>query len=254
MRAFIGHPEVLFIVLLGVFIAAVAFGALVLRRAAPLPDDDRENFNVVQTATFTLLALVIGFSLSMAVNRYDQRKNLEEEEANAIGTEYARSNLVDASVSAPMKDALVRYTRLRLEDYQTRNAQELTRIGRDTATLQSGLWGLATQAAKDKPTPIGAVVVTGMNDVLNSEDYSEAARINHIPLGVWFLLILIGLFACVVQGYGAKGKVRKGLLVTILPLTISLSLALIADIDSPRGGIIRVQPQNLTRLLQSLQK
>jgi hypothetical protein len=62
----------------------------------------------VQTATFTLLALVIGFSLSMAVSRYDQRKNLEEEEANAIGTEYARSNLADASVNAQLKAALVR--------------------------------------------------------------------------------------------------------------------------------------------------
>jgi hypothetical protein len=93
-----------------------------------------------------------------------------------------------------------------------------------------------------------------MNDVLNSQDYAEAARINHILIEVWFLMILIALFGCVVQGYGVKGKVRKGLLVTILPVTISLSLALIADIDSPRAGVIRVQPQNLARLLQSLQK
>ncbi|HEY2487031.1 MAG TPA: hypothetical protein VGI36_17945 [Candidatus Binataceae bacterium] len=254
MEAFVSDPAVLFIVLLVLFSAAVAFGAVILRRVVPLPDDERDNFNVVQTATFTLLALVIGFSLSMAVSRYDQRKNLEEEEANAIGTEYARSNLADASAKAQIKAALVRYTRLRLEDYQTRKSQELARIGRDTAALQSELWELATQVPRDKPTPIGAIIVTGMNDVLNSQDYTEAARINHIPIEVWFLMILIALFGCVVQGYGVKGKVRKGLLVTILPVTISLSLALIADIDSPRAGVIRVQPQNLARLLQSLQK
>jgi hypothetical protein len=254
MMAFVSDPAVLFIVLLVLFIAGLVFGELVLRRLAPLPDDARDSFTVVQTAIFTLLALVIGFSLSMAVSRYDQRKNLEEEEANAIGTEYARSDLADASVKAQIKGALVRYTRLRLEDYQARKSLEVTRIARDTAAIQSELWELATEVAKDKPTPIGATIVTGMNDVLNSEDYSEAARINHIPSGVWFLLILIALFGCVAQGYGAKGKVRKDLIVIILPVTLALSLALIADIDSPRAGIIRVQPQNLTRLLQALGK
>jgi len=64
-------------------------------------------------------------------------------------------------------------------------------------------------------------------------------------------MIVIAMLACVVQGYGAKGRIRRGLLVVFLPVTVALSLALIADIDSPRGGIIHVQPQNLTRLLRS---
>jgi hypothetical protein len=253
MASFIDHPAVLFIVLLALFIAAVAFGAFVLRRIVVLPDEERDDYNVVQTATLTLLALLIGFSLSLAVNRYDQRKNLEENEANAIGTEYARADLADAPISAQIKSELVRYTRLRLDHFLTRDSEQITRIERDTSALQSELWKLATLVAKDKPTPIGATVVTGMNDVLNSQDYSEAALINRIPKGAWALMILIGVFGCVVQGYGAKGKLRRGLLITILPVTVALSLALISDIDSPRGGIIHVQPQNLSRLLQSLQ-
>jgi hypothetical protein len=253
MTGFVAHPAVLFIVMLVLFVGAVAFGAHALRRVAVLPEDDREDFNVVQTATLTLLALLVGFSLSMAVGRYDQRKNLEEGEANAIGTEYARADLADASIREPMKAALVQYTKLRLADFLTRDPQELERINRDTANLQAELWRMATRVAQDKPTPIGALVVAGMNDVLNSQDYSEAARINHIPLGAWFLMILIAMFGCVVQGYGTKGTLRRGLLIAILPVTVALSLALIADIDSPRGGIIHVQPQNLSRLLQSFQ-
>lgn len=254
MVAFIDHPAVLFIVLFCVFVAAVAFGAHILRRVVVLPEVDREDFKIVQAATLTLLALLVGFSLSMAVGRYDQRKNLEEEEANAIGTEYARADLTDGVVSAKMKERLLRYTKLRLADFRTRDPQELQRIGRETANLQSELWELAEQVAQAKPTPIGALVVAGMNDVLNSQDYSEAARINHIPLGTWFLMVLIAMFGCIMQGYGTQGTLRKGLLVTILPFTVALSLALVADIDSPRGGIIRVQPQNLTRLLQTLEK
>jgi hypothetical protein len=199
-----------------------------------------------------LLALLIGFTLSMAVNRYDQRKSLEESEANAIGTQYARADLTDAPISAQMKAALIRYTQLRLAEYYTRDHDELARIGRETAQVQAKLWRLATQVAKDNPTPIAALVTSGMNDVLNSEDYSEAARINRVPIGAWVLMVVIALLGCTVQGYGAKGRLRRGLLIVVLPVTVSLSLALIADIDSPRGGIIHVQPQNLARLLQSL--
>jgi hypothetical protein len=252
MAWFVDHPAVLFIVLLALFIGAVAFGAYVLSRIFPLPGDEREDFVVVQTSTLTLLALLIGFSLSMAVNRYDQRKNLEENEANAIGTEYARADLADAALSEQMKQALGAYTRLRLDHFDTREPQEITRIERSTAVLQNTLWQYATQVAHTMPTPIGATVVTGMNDVLNSQDYSEAALINRIPVGAWVLMIVIALCGCMVQGYGAKGSHRSGLLVVILPVTVALSLALIADIDSPRGGFIHVQPQNLARLLASL--
>jgi hypothetical protein len=253
MNVLVDHPVVLSAVLLALFIGAVAFGAFVLRRLAALPSDDRDDFNIIQTSTLTLLALLVGFSLSMAVNRYDVRKTLEESEANAIGTEYARADLVNPAIGAKMKSSLIAYTKLRLSSYRTRAPVELAQITRDTANLQTQLWQLATTVAKEQPTPIGALVVAGMNDVLNSQDYSEAARINHIPLGAWYLMVIIALLGCVVQGYGAKGSLRKGLLITILPATVALSLALIADIDSPKGGVIRVEPRDLGRLLRSLE-
>src|ERR1700761_1010857 len=139
MARFVSHPAFLFVVLLVLFIGAVAFGAHVLRRIAKLPEEERDDFNVVQTATLTLLALLVGFSLSMAVGRYDQRKNLEESEANAIGTEYARADLVSAAVGAKMKAGLVRYVELRLADFRTQDPRELERLPRDTANLQSEL-------------------------------------------------------------------------------------------------------------------
>jgi hypothetical protein len=69
-------------------------GDLLRNRAIPLKEEGREDFGVVLNATLTLLALLIGFSFSMAVSRYDQRKNYEEVEANAIGTEYLRADLL----------------------------------------------------------------------------------------------------------------------------------------------------------------
>ncbi|MCG7402994.1 bestrophin-like domain [Caballeronia zhejiangensis] len=254
MAAFVDHPAIVFLLVLVLLIAAAAIGVFVLRRIAPLGDEERDDLNAVQGATFTLLALLIGFSVSMAVSRYDLRKSLEEAEANAIGTEFARVDLAGPHFREPMRAALIRYTRLRLTEFQTRDTDARRRLDSEIAALQSELWQQATEVGKAQATPIGALVVAGMNDVLNAQDYSEAARINHIPHGAWILMIFIAVFGCAVQGYGAKGKRRVALLVTILPFTVSLSLALIADIDSPRGGIIRVQPQNLTRLLHSLEK
>src|ERR1700710_2674104 len=199
MAAFVDRPAIMFVVLLALFVAAVGFGALVLRRIARLSDEERDDFNIVQTAIMTLLALIVGFSLSMAVNRYDQRKSLEEGEANAIGTEYARADLADAQLGTAMKSALERYVKLRLAEYDTRDPHELARIGRDTTNLQTELWGLASRLANDKPPPISAIIATGMNDVLNSQDYSEAARINRIPIGAWILMMVIATLACMVQ-------------------------------------------------------
>ena len=78
---------------------AAQYGSLLgLRRRRPLKDDVREDFGVIQAATLTLLGLIIGFSFSMAITRYDLRKNYEEAEANAIGTEYVRADLLPAAM------------------------------------------------------------------------------------------------------------------------------------------------------------
>src|SRR5215469_16844727 len=77
-----------------------------LRRRRPLADDEKEDFGVVQAATLTLLALIIGFSFSMATTRYDLRKNYEEAEANAIGTEWVRAGLLPASDAAAVRAQL----------------------------------------------------------------------------------------------------------------------------------------------------
>jgi hypothetical protein len=80
-----------------------------LRRQWPLKDDEREDFGVVQAATLTLLGLIIGFSFSMAISRYDERKNYEEAEANAIGTEYVRAGLMPAAHAALVRAQLRKY-------------------------------------------------------------------------------------------------------------------------------------------------
>jgi hypothetical protein len=99
-----------------------------------------------------------------------------------------------------------------------------------------------------------ALAVSGMNDVLNSQGYTQAAWWNRIPPSAWGLMIAIAVCCNVLVGYGAHSvKTREGLLF-LLPLVVSIAFLLIADIDSPRGGFIHVVPQNLVSLSQSFPK
>ncbi len=252
MTQLVHHPAYLFILLIVLLSTGAALGAIVMQRVLPLSDDARDNYNVIQGATLTLLALLIGFTLSMAVSRYDQRKNYEEEEANAIGTEYLRADLLGTPGSAKAKALLAQYLELRIVFYRTRNAHELDVLNSKTMALQSQLWDTVREAAEARPTPITALAVGGMNDVINTQGYTQAAWLNRIPVSAWALMMAIAFFSNLMQGYGVRGKNGRRVLLFVLPITVSLSLSLIADIDSPRGGLIRVVPQNLLSLQQSM--
>jgi hypothetical protein len=223
-----------------------------LRRRWPLKNDEREDYGVVQAATLTLLSLIIGFSFSMAISRYDQRKNYEQAEANAIGTEYVRAGLMPAAHAAALRAQLRRYLDLRILFYRTRTDGALRHINADTAQLRAEMWSAVQAPAIAQPTPVIALAASGMNDVLNAQGYTQAAWWNRIPTAAWSLLVATAICCNVLVGYAARGANTRAALLLVLPLVVSISFLLIADIDSPRGGFIHVAPQNLVSLSQSL--
>ena len=220
------------------------------QRLRPLKEEEREGFGVVEAAILTLLGLLIGFTFSMAVSRYDQRKNFEEDEANAIGTEYFRADLLPASDAARVRDLLQNYLDQRILFYNTRDVRQLERINSSTTQLQSELWSTVQIRAASSPTPVVALAVSGMNDVLNSQGYTQFAWENRIPAAAWGLVAAIAVCCNLLIGY--RTPQRSWLLFLVLPFAVAVTFFLIADIDSPRRGLIRVHPQNLIGLSQSL--
>jgi hypothetical protein len=91
-----------------------------------------------------------------------------------------------------------------------------------------------------------------MNDVLNSQGYTQSAWWNRIPPATWGMMGAIAICCSLLIGYGAHRAGAKAVLYLVLPVVLSIAFGLIADIDSPRGGTIRVRPQNLQSLYQSL--
>jgi hypothetical protein len=248
----LNNPFLIFgITFVVLWLAALFGGRLRERRRALLDEDIRADFSVVQAATLTLLGLIIGFSFSMATGRYDLRKSYEEAEANAIGTEYVRADLLPPDEASRVKTLLREYTDLRVRFYSAPPGEVVVnQIRADTGKVQDQLWTAASASANATPTPLRALVVAGMNDVLNSEGYTQAAWWNRIPVGAWALMFAIALFCNWLVGFGTKRLDPKLLLV--LPVVVGVAFFLIADIDSPRGGVIRVVPQNLIRLQAGL--
>ena len=250
MSTLVDVPLVLFVVSLIALWLAAQSGDLIRRAVRPLRQEaERKDFNTVLTAALTLLTLVLAFSFSMATSRYDLRKKYEEEEANAIGTEHFRADLLPSADAAKVRELLKKYLDQRILFYTTRDKDRLKQIGAHTARLQADLWAAILPSATQS-TPTIALVVSGMNDVLNSQGYTQAAWWNRIPGSAWALVAGIAVCCHILLGYCAHRT--NTVLFLVFPLVASISIYLIADIDSPRGGVIRVLPQNLQALSGSL--
>ncbi len=246
----VNYPSLILVLSVVVMGLAVFIGDYCRERLWPLDETKRSDFVIVQSASLTLLGLLIGFTFSMAVNRYEQRKNYEEDEANAIGTEYVRADLLPEADTPRLHDLLKQYLSQRVDFYTSRDAEQLRRINSASDQLENEMWYLVQSRGTAHPSPMLSLVVSGMNDVLNARGYTQAAWWNRIPTAAWILLIAIAVGCNLLIGYGARRKSTA--LFMVFPLAVSLSFFLIADIDSPRGGLIRVRPQNLISLSEHL--
>ena len=171
MTTLIEHPLFMLVVSLAALLLAALFGVVAQKAWSPVKTGEQNEFNIVQSASLTLLGLIVGFSFSMAISRYDQRKNLEEAEANAIGTEYLRADLLPAAALRRRRGTLLKRLPRPAHPVLTTDQDKLRRsneTARTAARLGADL--LAPRAAATPTTAIGALVASGMNDVLNSAE------------------------------------------------------------------------------------
>jgi len=225
----IDHPPILLATAVVGLCGAAFLGDLLRRTVRPVQNDERADLDLVLTATLTLLGLLLGFTFSMAVSRYDQRKNHEAAETNAIATEYRRADLI-------------RYYR---------NGEVGTGVvDQELLVLQGSLWSAAAATGNAHRDPVSALVVSGMDDVFTSRGTTRAAWLNRFPTGAWVLLATTALVVTLLLGY--RERRTDPVVLTVLPLVLSIALFLIADIDSPREGLIRVAPINLLQLSDTM--
>ena len=118
--------------------------------------------------------------------------------------------------------------------------------------LQSALWQKAEESARLSPTAVTALFVASLNDTIDLSEKRFTALENRIPPSVWLMLLLIALLTCLAPGYGQRR--RFWLIAVVSPLMIAIVMGLIADLDSPRSGFLRIDLRSLDRLSQDLAK
>src|SRR6516165_10832885 len=187
MAAF-DSPFLVFAIGFIVQVVAAYLGDRLRRRVQAVWKEERPEYDILRTAALTLLGLLIGFSFAMAVSRYDQRKNLEEAEANAIGTEYLRADLLPAQDAAHVRELLRKYTNLRIQNYQINDERLLGDIDAATAQLQVDMWSAVVNVSKMYPPRPATLGLWGTTDLINSQGYPQAACWNPIPFPAWPLM------------------------------------------------------------------
>ena len=208
----------------------------------------------MQAAVLGLLGLLLGFTFSMAIQRYEARRDLVVQEANSIGTTYLRAGLLDEPHRSAVEGLLRRYVEARLRFYSAhRDQSRISAAEQTTAELQHLLWHHALLAAHESPSPIVATFITSLNEVIDLDTLRLAAMENHVPGVVWLLIFLVAGSGCWASGYagGATGK-RTAFAQWVLPALITTVVTLLVDFDATRRGLISVSQQSLIDLRHSI--
>jgi len=203
-------------------------------------------------ATLALLAFMLSFTFGMAASRFDERRRLVLDEANAIGTTYLRAGLLPDPQRTEIRKLLREYVDVRVEGVQQRKIEQALS---QSEALHGQLWSQAAALAEQHPGSIVlGLFIQSLNDVIDLHAKRVMAGLrSRIPEGIWDVLYLVTVLAMAAMGYhaGLVGT-RRSLALLALVLTFSAVILLVADLDRPGEGLLNVSQQAMIDLRNSL--
>ena len=223
------------------------------RSEANTPENTKSQISTVVAAILGVLGLLLGFTMSMAVSRFEVRKQLVLDEANAIHASYLRAQLLPAPGGLEIASLLRQYVNVRvLYGTAGNDLARLDALNTQTTHLQTELWIRAATYAQLDPNPVRAgLLLQSLNQAIELEAARRMAFQNHVPESVIYVNAVVGLLAAMLVGYafGVNGR-RNIFSMCMLALAIALVLAVIIDLDRPRSAFIRGNQQPMIDLLQ----
>jgi hypothetical protein len=223
------------------------------RRAAQ--EGEAAGAGVVDGAVFALLGLLIAFTFSGAASRFDDRRKLIVEEANAIGTAYLRIDLLPAAAQGDLRELFRRYLDTRLAAYRALPDMAAAKVELDrAAALQQEIWAKAVAASAG--TQATVLVLPALNQMIDITTTRTMSAQAHPPAVIFALLFGLALLGALLAGYamaGAKG--RNWMHMTTFALALAGAIYVILDLEYPRLGLIRADAFDhvLVELRQSMQ-
>jgi hypothetical protein len=244
----------IFFVSLAAMMLAAAFGQFVRRLKASRSEDDPDQ-SIAQEAVLLsgalgLLGLLLAFSFGMVLNRYESRRQLVTQEANAIGTAYLRAQLLDEPHRSRLSGLLIAYTdnRIKLAGTDLDHNPYLPTNDR----LLTEIWA-AVRAARESALSHGittALLVT-FNEVIDLDTERKVAWQLRVPGEVLFLLLVYLMLTAAILGHSADGP-RAKRAALVLFILLALSISVMSDVNRPMTGRSRESQLAMIMLLQSL--
>lgn len=222
-------------------------------KAAGGTDDSDDDVNgAIVPAVLGLLALLLGFTFALAVDRFETRRGLVLEEANAIGTAYLQTQVLPPPNRERLSELLIRYTDNRIALAESPNPMQMrAELALNDATIND-IWA-ASLAGFDsiKHLDMSSTFLSSINAVIDLDTSRKTGRMAHVPDEVFWVLFVYVMVAAVIIGYIIRNR-ASFYLACIMNLLVVLSLMLIMDIDRPAGGGIRESQFPMKLLRQSL--
>lgn len=234
------------------FVIAVQAGHVVGARARKrLGDVATPDMGATLGGLLGLLGLLLAFTFGMAGERFDRRKVLVVEEANAIGTAWLRTDLIPETQAAQARTLLRSYAQARVDVAKAHSRDEA--IAR-SEKLQAELWSTTAAAAAAAPTPTVALFAAAVNEVIDMHGRRVAAALrNPIPPTIFATLYAVAILVLAITGYarGLTGD-RSALVNLVLALVLAAVFVLILDLDRPYEGLLTVSQQAMVDVLRSM--
>jgi hypothetical protein len=222
-----------------------------------MPSEKREKgVGIITSAMLALVAFVMAISISMADSRFDTRRKVILEEANAISTASLRAQHVSGVQGEAIIKLLQEYARLRIDFIAAGEDQErLKKIYEETVLLQQRIWDHASAVAANAPTPITALLLGSLNQMFDLAATQRWAFEVRVPFNVIRFLHFVSLLTMGVMGYFfSLNQYRHLILTSLLIFALTASMLLIIDLDKPRGGDIQAEQAPLIWTLESMKE
>jgi hypothetical protein len=254
MQFFLDHPWPLG-VLTAIFLAIVIEAGRYTADRSHIQEDSHRKEQMVglRDGLFLLVSLLIGFTLALAAARYAERRTLLIDEANAVGVAYLRAETLAPSSSNEAQQLLRQYVDARLDAGNAGlNSSRTAEANHHAKQIQGQLWEGAVEITKTDRSAIAAAYLSSLNQVIDLYEKRIASAENRIPFSVWLLIFSVSVIAVFTRGLTLAR--RFWLTVLLAPLTIAIMVTLIADLDTPTTGFIRVDQGAMLRLKADMQE
>ena len=209
------------------------------------PDEKEGPTAMLVGSLLALMAFLLAVTMGMASDRFDTRRQLVLDEANAIGTVYLRAGYMPQPASDQTRELLREYVPLRID---TADRDQLNAQFARSAQIQAQLWALVEPLARSSPdSQVLAIYIESLNDMIDlGETRLTAIVYARVPETIIWLLFLGAALTLGMVGFHAGLHRRRSLIsAVVLVIVLGAVITLVVDLDRPRQGFLQVSQQPL---------